>query len=302
MKVLITGGAGYIGYGVVSLLEQQKEVTEITVFDNLYKKNYNFFTTGPTLTKTKFIKGDLLNKYDLEKVVQDQDIVLHMAAHVEHPYSYKDNFKYEQVNQYGTVVLYDLLQEYPPKKVIFMSSAAVYGFKNVKDEKEPASPQNYYGSSKLQAEKYLLLLQDQCDVFVLRSGNVFGFNPQVRLDAVINNFMFDALVYGKIKIFGKGNQKRPFIFIDTLTRQITNFMLSEGYQSGIYNLAQANLSLNELRDFLLERIDNLEFTYVDAQKELPSLSMKSGKLNLDQEITTSLNKALQAFRQHVRIS
>lgn len=301
MKVLLTGGAGYIGYSLVNLLEKQKEVSEITVFDNLYKENYNFFSMGSHLHKTKFVKGDLLNKYDLEKGIRDQDVIIHMAAHVEHPYSYKDNFKYEQVNQYGTVVLYDLLKESPPKKVIFMSSAAVYGFQNVPDEKVPPHPDNYYGGSKLQAEKYLLLLQDQCDVFVLRSGNVFGFNPQVRLDAVINNFMFDALIYGKIKIFGKGNQKRPFIFMDQLTQKIVDFTLPPQKESGIYNLVQGNLSLNELRDFLLERIDDLEFTYVDAQKELPSLSMASKKIRFQTDITESLEIALREFQNQLRL-
>lgn len=300
MKILITGGAGYIGYSLVNKLDQNERVEEITVFDNLYKFNVNFFTTGRRLQKTKFVKGDLLNKYDLEKVVKNRDIVIHLAGHVEHPYSYKDNYKYEQINQYGTLVLYDLLKENPPQKIIFLSSAAVYGFKEVENEQTPTEPTNYYGISKREAEKYVQLLKNDSAVFLLRSGNVFGFNPQVRLDSVINHFIFDALIYNRIRIYGNGNQKRPFIGLHELINKIETFSIGDE-QGGIYNLSQANLALNEIRDFIKSQLGDIEFTYADSHKELPSIEMKSSKIGFEKDIKTSLPEEFEQFQDNLRL-
>lgn len=300
MNILITGGAGYIGYSLVRALDAVDQVNKITVYDNLYHSNVNFFTHGKSLSKTEFVKGDVLNAYELEKVVKNQDVVIHLAAHVDFPYTYKDNFKYEQVNQYGTVALYGLLEKHPPKKVIYLSSAAVYGFKEVMDENTPPEPANYYGISKLKGEEYINLLKPKSEVIILRSANVFGYNPMVRLDAVINNFMFEALLYGKIKIHGTGNQTRPFIYLPVLVEAIKEATLNENAKSGVHNLVQANYSLNELRDFLMQEIPDLEFTYVNSNSETPGLAMQSGS-NVTPELLVSLKEALELFKQVIAI-
>ncbi len=299
MNVLVTGGCGYIGYSLIHALEKRSNIKEIVVFDNLYKKNINFFTIGANLKKTKFVKGDLLNKFDLEKVIKDKDIIFHLAGHVDQPFSYKDNFRYEQINQYGTVVLYDLLREYPAKKVVFMSSAAVYGFHNILNEKQLPQPANYYGISKFEAEKYMQLLRDKSEVYILRSGNVFGYNPQVRTDSVINKFFFEALVYNKIFIFGKGDQKRPFIYLPALVDKIQDITFSA--PAGIYNLAQGHSTPNELLNLLLQKIPELEFAYVDAGKEHHSLTMQSEKVIFKNSFKVSFHQALEEFAQQIKL-
>ena len=300
MKILITGGAGYIGYDLINRLEQNSEVEKITVFDNLYRKNIHFFTEGNALQKTTFVKGDILNMYDLEKVVKDQDAVIHLAAYVEFPYSYQDNYKFEQVNHYGTVVLYNLLEKYPVQKIINLSSAAVYGFNENATESSEPEPANFYASSKINAEKYLDILTDRSKMYHLRSANVFGYNPMVRLDSVINKFMFDALVYNKIKIHGSGNQLRPFISLNGITSQIAAF-LTEERENGIYNLVEFNQNMNYLRDFLMQRIPGMEFAFVASNHEFKTLSMLSEKLDLIQDPETILDSAFQHFKQVLRL-
>lgn len=300
MKVLITGGAGYVGYSLVNLLDQSEEISEITVFDNLLRNNTHFFTEGNKLRKTKFIKGDILNLYELENAVKNQDVVVHMAAHVEFPYSYQDNYKYEQVNHYGTVVLFNLLERFPMKKVIFLSSAAVYGFSEEVTESSPAAPINFYGSSKLQAENYLKLLEDPAQVYILRSANVFGYNPMVRLDSVINRFIFDALVYEKIKIHGQGNQLRPFISLPTISDEIKNF-ITQDRESGIYNLVEFNQSMNQIRDYLMNKLPDLEFAYLNSNQEFKTVSMHSNKLNLGRDFDEIMEPVFNQFQDSIRI-
>lgn len=301
MNILITGGAGYIGYSLVRALDAVDQVNKITVYDNLYHSNVNFFTHGKSLCKTEFVKGDVLNAYELEKVVKNQDVVIHLAAHVDFPYTYKDNFKYEQVNQYGTVALYGLLEKHPPKKVIYLSSAAVYGFKEVMDENTPPEPANYYGISKLKGEEYINLLKPKSEVIILRSANVFGYNPMVRLDAVINNFMFEALLYGKIKIHGTGNQSRPFIYLPVLVKEIMGLVFASENVSGTYNLAQGNFSMNELRDFILEQLPHVEFTYVNSNTDIPSVVIMSDERKLNIPLRDSLILAMQEFMEVMSI-
>ena len=300
MRILITGGAGYIGYSLVDALESLPEIKEITVFDNLYRNNTHFFSEGKKLHKTRFVKGDILNMYDLEKVVHHQDVVVHLAGYVEFPYSYQDNYRFEQVNHYGTVVLFNMLEKYPVSKIINLSSAAVYGFAEHVGESTPAAPANFYGASKLNAEQYLNVLADRSMIYQLRSANVFGYNPMVRLDSVINRFIFDALIYDKIKIHGSGNQFRPFISLSTIVDQIGNFII-EDKTSGIYNLVEFNLSMNELRDFLMSRNADLEFTYLNSNQEFKTLSMISEKVNLMIDPEVSLNKAYDNFKENIRL-
>lgn len=68
MRIFISGGAGYLGYNLVRALEQNEKVEEIIVFDNLYRQNLNFFILGEKLNKTKFIKGDILNEFELKSI------------------------------------------------------------------------------------------------------------------------------------------------------------------------------------------------------------------------------------------
>lgn len=300
MRILITGGAGYIGYSLVQSLDKNESVTKITVFDNLYKKNFNFFTQGENLNKTIFAKGDILNIYELERVVKNQDIVIHLAAHVDSPFNYQDNYKYEQVNHYGTVVLFNLLEKFPPQKVIFASSAAVYGFKQNVTENTPPEPMNYYGSSKLNAENYLKILEKKSQIYLLRLGNVFGYNPMLRMDSVINKLMMEALIYKKIKIYGNGNQIRPFIHLPSLIENLQQFIFGNK-ESGVYNLVEFNQNMNEIRDFLIEGNSDLEFVYLNSNQEVKSLEMFSEKMKIKANPAEKLALAYQEFEKNVRI-
>jgi UDP-glucose 4-epimerase len=301
MKVLITGGAGYIGYSLVEALEANEQVTSILVYDNLHQLKPHFFLSGSKMPKTRFIKGDILDQFELQKALKDVDIVIHLAAYVTLPYSHYDNFKYEQTNQYGCGVLYNLLKEQPPKRLIYMSSAAVYGFSKDSSETSIPEPTNAYGVSKYQGEKYLQLLSGQSEVYTLRCANIYGCNPVVRLDTVVNNFIFESLLYNKIKIHGNGNQMRPFIGLKTVVAEVEKMVTGQYKQPGIYNLVENNLSLNDIRDILIGLKPNLEFTYLATATEMPSLTMRTDKLKLEADALNSISSCYNEFKNQFRL-
>ena len=88
-------------------------------------------------------------------------------------------------------------------------------------------------------------LFDKIPTFILRTGNIFGYSPSVRFDAVINRFLFDANFIGRIQISGNGEQKRAFIHIDRVVNVLRNLLHTE-IPSGIYNLVDKNLSILEI--------------------------------------------------------
>jgi UDP-glucose 4-epimerase len=323
MNILITGGAGYVGYSLVRHLELLTAVENITVYDNLYRDNFNFFTGGETqsnsqeassdtLSKTRFVKGDILDDYTLEKSLEGIDVVIHMAAHVDFPYSYKDNYLYEQINQFGTANLINSMRKFDLKKLIYLSSESVYGFQEESYEETTPLPENGYGKSKLEGEKYCRLLENQLSLSILRIGNIFGFNPMLRYDSVINRFMMDALIYKKIYIYGNGEQSRPFIHINNVTEELVKIIRDDNSklhlpinpgapQNTITNLVDKNLTMNQLRDMMIELIPDLEFTYVNANLNMKGFEMLSNKYKPAETFETTFKQAFQKFQNNFKL-
>lgn len=228
MNILITGGAGYIGNALVSQLATIASVSSIVVYDNLSHNNTGFFFGADKLQHVRFIKGDILDAYKLEKAMQNADVVLHLAAHVVFPYNHLQNLQYEQINRWGSLAVVRAIEKTPSvKKALYLSSAAVYGFGENIDRNASPTPANAYGISKLEAEKYFELLDDSHNLAIYRAANVFGYGINCRLDSVINSFYFDALISNKINIHGNGTQQRAFIYLPNLVATMFNWILSE---------------------------------------------------------------------------
>jgi UDP-glucose 4-epimerase len=324
MNILITGGAGYVGYSLVRQLELLPDIESITVYDNLYRDNFNFFigggtpnnsreVTADTLSKTRFVKGDILDDYTLEKSLENIDIVIHMAAHVDFPYSYKDNYLYEQINQFGTANLISSMRKFEIKKLIYLSSGSVYGFQKESYETTTPLPENGYGKSKLEGEKYCRLLENDLSLSILRIGNIFGFNPMLRYDSVINRFMMDALIYKKIYIYGNGEQSRPFIHLNNVVNELIKLVSDKHPEShlpinpgateaNITNLVDKNLTMNQLRDMMIELIPDLEFTYVNANLNMKGFEMLSDSYKPLQPFETSFKEAFREFRNNFKLT
>jgi UDP-glucose 4-epimerase len=179
MRVLITGGAGYIGSHVVKALGQQSH--DITIYDNLSTGHKAAITAG------ELVVGDLSDKEKLDKLFQEKkfEAVLHFAGSIVVPDSVSDPIGYYQNNTVNSHFLLALCQKHKVNKFIFSSTAAVYGMPGdgVCSEETETNPINPYGQSKLMTEHMLRDLAFATDFryVALRYFNVSGADPEGRI-------------------------------------------------------------------------------------------------------------------------
>lgn len=250
MNILITGGAGYIGYSVVKhLLEDVGQVHSLTIYDNLSRRNFSFFTEARFDHKpVKLIHGDILDGRCLEKALEGINCVIHLAAKVTTPFADSEAHSFDQVNHWGSAQLAYAIEKSSVSRVILMSSISIYGtHSDPVDEQTLPTPQSFYGRSKWDGEKQMEVLRRNRDLIVLRSGNVYGYNPAYRIDAVVNRFLFQANFLGKITINGSGDQHRGFIHVDKLADVVTK-AVDGGVEPGVYNVVEHNFSINEIAE------------------------------------------------------
>jgi len=300
MRILITGGAGYIGTELVYGLAVMPDIESITVYDNISRGNYNLFLGKPIRgTKIHFIHGEILDSRRLRQILKNIDVVYHLAAKVLTPFSNIDGHAFEQINHWGTAELVYALEENPVKQLIFVSSAAVYG-----NSKEPATeetqpnPDSFYSISKYRGEQHIQRLFNKFNTLIIRLGNVYGYSKSMRFDAAINRLMFDAHYTGRITINGTGMQHRSFIHIDKVT-----FILSQLLQldipSGIYNLSDKNLNILDISEVLTTIYPGLESFFINQNYAGHDLLVQreSKLLKYVPLVSSNLEHELRAFKE-----
>ena len=216
MKVLVTGGAGFIGSHIVEYLVQRGD--DVTVLDNL--NNGKMQNLSKVNNDVNFVNGDVRDYKLIERLTKDSDGVFHEAALVSVPQSFEMQDEYFDVNVNGTENILKLAKEYG-FKVVYASSSSVYG--NPKQipikESDNRNPINPYAQTKLDAEllaeKYF-----EMDVHVIgfRYFNVFGKRQSKEYAGVIKLFL-ERIQQGKApKINGDGLQTRDFVYIEDVVK------------------------------------------------------------------------------------
>lgn len=300
MKVLITGGAGYIGTELINLLVWNSLVDKVIVYDNLSRMNYNLFL-GLKLQKhpkLSFVKGELLDSRSLRKVLQGVDVVYHLAAKVTTPFASSDSHAYEQVNHWGTAELVYAIEESNVKKFIYTSSSGVYGSsEEAADEVTAPNPKTFYAISKLRGEEHVRRLINKIDTYIFRCGNVYGYSKSMRFDSVLNKFVFEANFNKIVTIQGDGKQSRSFIHIDLVSKALNN-LLSSNLPGGTYNLVEKNIKVFDIVDELKQLVPELEFIFINQHLKLHELNVKENAI-VNQALginnPKTLKKELQEF-------
>ncbi len=247
MKVLITGGAGYVGYALVRQLMFAPEISEIIIYDNLSRRNYAFFDHQKFSEKPlRFVHGDILDGRKLNQTLKGVAVVYHLAAKVTTPFADMDAHSFDQINHWGTAQVVYAAEQQEVQHLIYLSSASVYGdSEEAVNEARTLNPKSYYGIAKLAGEEQVIRLRNKMKIHVVRSGNVYGYNPAYRIDAVINRFIFEAHFEGRVSVQGSGEQQRSFIHVDKLATALRQ-LLNAPVASGTYDLAEHNFSINDI--------------------------------------------------------
>ncbi|SVE12964.1 uncharacterized protein METZ01_LOCUS465818, partial [marine metagenome] len=228
MKVLVTGGAGFIGANLVKALANTGGIQEIVVIDDL---SFGFRSNLNDLEVT-FIEGSILDEDLLEVTMEGASSVVHLAARSSVPRSIVDPMAAHRDNATGTALVLEAARAEGDVQVIVASSSSVYGANDIlpKHEGLSARPVSPYAASKLATESYALAWGHSYDmpVLALRFFNVFGpLQPPLHTyAAVIPAFLSAALQNKPLPVYGDGNQCRDFTYIDTVVSVVVDAIQS----------------------------------------------------------------------------
>jgi len=275
MKILITGGVGYIGYSLTKqLLQSKNDIDEIVIYDNLSRKNYAFFSTEKLNSKPiKFIDGEILDSKKLRDNLKGIDVVFHLAAKVTTPYADNESHFFDQVNHWGTSEVVNAVEESNVKHFIHLSSISVYGStEETVDEDYSPHPHSFYGISKYKAEEHVNRLSSKIKTHIIRSGNVYGYNPAIRIDAAINKFLFQANFTGRITINGNGTQTRAYIHLEKLSHLLSE-IINTDMPTGTYNIVEHVFSINDVVFEIKELYPELEALFVNQNMKMRQIKV-----------------------------
>jgi nucleoside-diphosphate-sugar epimerase len=237
MRVLITGGAGFIGRHISDYFQDR---TEVRIIDNLRSGSKSNLSG----LKCQLIVGSILDRDLVREAMRGVDFVFHLAAMVSVPGSVENPIEYAEINARGTLIVLEEAARARAKKLIFSSSAAIYGDKPTipKIETMPPEPKSPYAMSKYQGEQHCCAFTEEGRLATvsLRYFNVFGpyqYPRRSEYAAVVPAFIEKAIRDEPISIFGDGSQTRDFIYVKDVVAANAFFAL-QSQATGIFNVAR----------------------------------------------------------------
>ena len=240
MKILVVGGAGYVGGGIVDTLSKKNEITvyDSLIYESAFRKDVNF------------IYGDIRDYKKINSILNNFDAVVWLAALVGDGACSINPTLTHEIN---SETVKNLVKNFNGK-IIFLSTCSVYGAQEgVLDENSEVNPLSEYASSKLIAEKYL----EESDAIIFRLGTLFGISDQfsrIRLDLVVNILTTKALVDKKMSVFG-GDQWRPLLHVKDVANAIEHNISSD--TKGLFNLHYKNFKIIEIAEKIKEKIPDV---------------------------------------------
>ncbi|VVB78754.1 L-arabinose 1-dehydrogenase (NAD(P)(+)) [uncultured archaeon] len=253
-KVLVTGGAGYVGSVLVEKLVALKDLDVSALDVMLFGDNGLASVAG----KCKIIKGDIRDTRLLEESLTGIDYVIHLAAIANDPCSNLNPELTKQVNFEATKNIARIAKEKGAKRLIYASSSSVYGIKEEPKVTEELTlePLTIYSKTKAWAEDAIKEYDDNNFTTVsIRSATVCGYSPRQRLDVIVNILASDAITKKIITVNG-GEQKRPNVHIDDLANLYADLIHApkEKISAQVFNYGKENYTVNEIADMVKKAI------------------------------------------------
>lgn len=256
MKIIITGGAGFIGSHLIEKLIRSKKIKKIILIDNFEDGNRRNISKIVKHKKLKIVKSDITNINSIRKYFKGINAVIHLAAIADIVPSIENPKNYINTNFNGTINILESMRYYGVKKIIYAASSSCYGIpkKYPTDEKEKISPEYPYAFSKYVGE---LAIQHWAKIYKLnyislRLFNVYGTRSRTHgaYGAVMGVFLKQKLSNKPYTIVGDGKQTRDFIFVSDVVNAFEKALFSSK-KNKIYNVGANNpKSINELVSIL----------------------------------------------------
>ncbi len=306
MKIVITGGAGFIGSHLAEYWSSQG--AEVHIIDSLrsgFEKNIKEFSN------VVFHKGSIVNKELTLEVLKNTDYVFNLAALVSVPESLEKPEECIDINVKGLLNILDAAKVHKVKKVVHSSSAAIYGDdpRLPKDVSMRPKPQTPYGITKLDGEYYLQMYFEQYGLPTtsLRYFNVFGprQDPKSQYAAAIPIFVFKALKNEPITIYGDGEQTRDFVYVKDVVK--ANVLAAENEKvTGVFNVANEKaITINELAKLIIKTTNSKsKIIYEDERPgdikhSLASIKETRENLNFEPsyDLISSLETTIKYFEK-----
>ena len=263
-RILITGGAGYIGSKLVNkLLDLNYKVTVIDILKFSSKSINHLFNNR----NFKFIKGDVRNYKLITKLVKKNEFIIPLAALVGAPLCAKNKREAISTNLESIKLMMKIISK--KNKIIYLTTNSGYGIGMINkycDEESPLNPISLYGRTKVDAEKIIMRNKNSIG---FRLATVFGYSYRMRTDLLVNNFVFNAIKYKKLTIY-EPHFRRNFIHIndvvDGVIYAIQNF---NSLKSNVYNLglSSANITKHMLAKKIKKQLKYLKIIIVKNRKD-----------------------------------
>jgi len=286
-KVLVTGGAGYIGSIVCRLLLEEGFC--VRVLDNL---RYGGETLVHLLNNEnfEFFKGDVRETNDLKNAVRGIDYVVHMAAIVGDPACKKEPELAKQTNFISTKELYSIANSAGVKKFLFASTCSNYGKMEDPDgyvnEDSKLAPVSLYAETKVDSERFLLN-QDQkniCKPTCLRFSTVYGLSPRIRFDLTVNEFTKEIALGRELVVFGE-QFWRPYCHVQDLARSVLYVIENkEGLTDfNVYNVGDTaeNYQKQTIVEEIQKQIPEAKIKYVEKNEDPRDYKVSFEKIKND---------------------
>ena len=258
-RVLVTGGAGYIGSTLVPDLLSKNH--HVTVLDNFMYKQTSL-ASSVKHKNLSLVFGDVRDESLMKSLISKVDIIIPLAAIVGAPACDKDPIAAQAINKDS--ILWLLQQLSPAQQIIMPTTNSAYGSgdkNNFCDEKSPLNPLSLYARDKVVVEEALMHHENATS---FRLATVFGLSPRMRLDLLVNNFVYRAITDGFVIVF-EGHFKRNYIHVEDVV-QAFNLALdhNERFKGEIFNvgLSEANISKLELCKEIQKIVPS--FTFLEA--------------------------------------
>lgn len=307
MKIVITGALGHIGSYVLRELPEIFPQCDIILLDNLSTQRYSSLFDLPENARYQFHEMDVLEA-DLGPFIAKADVVIHLAAITNAAASFSNKDVVEHNNLNATIRIADACSE-SGVPLIHLSSTSVYGTQNeTVDEAcsdEELKPQSPYAETKLKEESYLRELSGKSDLsyVICRFGTICGVSKGMRFHTAVNKFCWQAVTKQPITVWRTAlHQKRPYLTLVDTFKAICFIIQNKLFDGEIYNIVTANLTVNDILNYIKDTIPEIQIEYVDTEimnqlsYEVSSQKIRDAGLTFGDEMKTCIGETISLLK------